>query len=490
MSRSPLVAVRLQEARELERRGRLEEALAVYAEALAAHPDYADGWYGLARLQRKAGRFDAALDSYQQALDRDAARPEEIHLNRGVIYSDDLRRPDAARAELQAALALNPEYLAALLNLANLQEDLGERTQAAELYERALRIDPNCALALARRVGLQPCASAADPWIERLRRALADLTRPAVERADLGFALGRALDACGEYAAAFAAYAGANLASGASLPPDAPRYDRGEYERFVDRLIAVFNAVEPVTAPAVPATGPRPVFICGMFRSGSTLIEQILAGHGRITAGGELDLLPRMVRGALAPFPEALPQLRPAQLAVLAERYRQGLAMLFPQADLVTDKRLENFLFVGLIKRLFPDARIVHTTRDALDNCLSIFFLHLDPRLGYALNLGDIGHYYRHYRRLMRHWMALFGADIHEVNYDALVRDPESVARPLFDFLQLDWQPACLQLPRAGVVVKTASVWQVREPLHGRSSGRARHYADELTALRNELADP
>ena len=482
------------EARALERRGRLAEALLGYERALALVPGHADGWYSLALLQRRARRFEAALESYRRALECGAARPEEIHLNRGVLFAEDLRQPEAAQRELESALQLNPAYVPALLNLANLQEDLGRRADAAQLYERVLALDPACALALARRAGVHTFHAGTDPWIDRLRHALAAPGTGAAERADLGFALGRALDACGEYGPAFEAYAAANRASRESAPPGVARYDRLAHERLIDRLIAAFPAGgEPAVADAVATSGaaagqaPYPIFVCGMFRSGSTLLEQLLAGHPRVTAGGELDLLPRLADGPLAPFPESMPRQPAARLAALAADYRQALAQIFPGADRVTDKRPDNFLLIGLAKRLFPQAKIVHTMRDALDNCLSIFFLHLDQRMSYALDLDDIGHYFRQYRRLMRHWRALYGADIHDVDYDALVADPRAVMRPLVEFLGLDWDEACLEVPASGRMVRTASVWQVREPVHRRSSGRARHYLPQLAALRAAL---
>jgi hypothetical protein len=227
-----------------------------------------------------------------------------------------------------------------------------------------------------------------------------------------------------------------------------------------------------------------------MFRSGSTLTERLLAGHPRVAAGGELDLLPRLVHSALMPFPAAMLTATQTQLAQLAAHYLGGLTRLFPAAGCVTDKRLDNFLYIGLIKTLFPQSRIVHTVRDALDTCLSIFFLHLDQRMPWALDLLDIGHYFRQYRRLMAHWRSLYGEDILDFNYDILVREPRPAVQRLLGFCGLEWDEACLDLARPGGSVKTASVWQVRERLYQRSSGRARHYARELTALAAYLAQP
>jgi hypothetical protein len=231
------------------------------------------------------------------------------------------------------------------------------------------------------------------------------------------------------------------------------------------------------------------IFICGMFRSGSTLVEQVLAVHPRVTSGGELNLVPRMVGSDLSPFPNAIATASADTFANLAARYRDAIAALFPGADVVTDKRPDNFLYLGLIKLMFPRARIVHTVRDPLDNCLSVYFLHLDQRMSYALDLMDIAHYYAQYRRLMAHWKSLFGNDILDFDYDAFVREPRPALERLLGFCGLDWDERCLAFHEQPSAVKTASVWQVREPLYTRASGRAAHYANHLRGARAFLAE-
>jgi len=477
----------LRSAEALEKAGRLAEAEAAYLRVLAIRPDLPDTWYNLARLQRRAGRFDAALASYQQALDRGVSEPEEVHLNRSVIYSDCLRQDEAAERELQAALALNRNYVPALLNLANLREDFGKQAEARALYEKILELQPRCYIALARYVGLQKVTQANDPLIARLRAGIADSSASAADRADLGFALGKALDSGGAWDAAFAAYAAANRDSRQSAAPGTAVYDRRAHERLIDEIVATFQLGQP-NALRLPHS-VRPLFICGMFRSGSTLVEQILAAHSQVAAGGELAFLPSLVRSELAPFPATMATVSQARLDELAASYLDLLARLFPHGERVTDKRPDNFLYIGLIKRLFPQARIVHTVREPLDNCLSIYFLHLDHGMSYALDLADIAHYYVQYRRLMAHWQALYGADIFDLDYDALVREPRSTLERLMQFCGLEWEEACLSFEQGTRAVKTASVWQVREPLYRRSSGRWRNYAAHIAPLQKSLRD-
>jgi tetratricopeptide (TPR) repeat protein len=395
-----------------------------------------------------------------------------------------LQQPDAAEKELHTALRRNAKYLPALLNLANLNEDRGRRAAALALYERILTVEPGYLEALARYANLKTISQVDDPLIAQLQNALASKAATPADKASLGFALGKALDGCGAFDSAFDAYIAANQFSRASAARVGAAYDRRQQEEFVSQLIATFDTAQFGASDASPA---RPIFICGMFRSGSTLTEQVLAGHSRITAGGELDLLPSAVRSSLLPFPAAMNGISTSRLNELAASYLAELAKLFPGSNFVTDKRPDNFLYIGLIKRLFPNAKIVHTTRDPLDNCLSIFFLHLDHSMGYALDLMDTGHYYRQYQRLMAHWKALYGPDILDFNYDAFVREPKPAVAQLLAHCGLDWEDNCLNLQRESGVVKTASVWQVREPVYLRSSGRWRNYAKQLAELRAYL---
>lgn len=455
----------------LLRAGRHEEAIDAYRAVVEAVPDTPSAWYNLGYLLRHARRFDEALTAYAEALARGIDAPEEVHLNRAVILIDHLARPDAAQAELETALAIRPGYLPALLNLGNLHEDRGERDAARSVYAKALEVSPGDATALVRRAGL--AAEEERPaMVGELRTALAAVAGE--DRAALGFALGRLLDADAQYDAAFAAYRDANAASRAG----GVGYDRNRHDAFIDRLIDTF----PVAA-ALPASGSPPVFICGMFRSGSTLIEQILGRHSRVTPGGELDIVSTLIRERLRPYPDAVASASKELIAAARDAYLAEARTRHPRADLLTDKRPDNFLHIGLIKTLFPDARIVHTVRDPRDTLLSLYFLHLDASQAYAQDLEDAAHWHRAYMRLMAHWRGLYGADIHDVDYDALVVDPRAELGPLLDFLGLEWEEGLLDFHTASNAVRTASVWQVREPLYRRSSGRWRNYAHLLPDL-------
>jgi tetratricopeptide (TPR) repeat protein len=432
-------AALLERAGALRRAGRFDEAIAAYRALLERQPDLPDSWYNLGWLQRQARLYEAALDSYGEALERGVRDPEEIHVNRAVILSDHLARHDEAEAELEAALRVRPDYLPALLNLGNLYEDRGNREAAEGAYRRALNASPGDALALSRLAGvLKPDSKPAAELVERLRAAIRD-ERESPARADLGFALGRLLDGRGDFEEAFAAYEAANRASRESFP----RYDREAHERFVDRLIATFPEPAKAAVEAAPS-----IFILGMFRSGSTLVERILAGHSRIAAGGELDLIPALSR-RIDGYPEAVAAAGEDMLQAWREFYLAGLKACDGGAGIVTDKRPDNFL-------------------------------HLGADMPYALDLTGAAHWHAQYERLMAHWKRLYPNDIFDVDYDSLVREPEPLIRGLLDFLGLDWEEQLLDFHCRGGAVKTASVWQVREPLHARSSGRWKNYEPQL----------
>lgn len=457
--------------------GRSGEALASYRQALALGPAQPDAWFNLGWLLRSERRFPEALDAYARAIDAGVARPAEAHLNRAAILSDHLFQPDEASAELRTALALDARFVPAWISLGAIAEDLGRSEEARAAYRAALAIDPGLGRAHARLGVLDTLAGRARTAAAALKTAL-PLAATADDRADMLFALGEALDAQAAYEEAWQAYEAGNWFARSTATT---RYDPRAHERLVDRLIAAF----PRTIAALePQPGPTPVFILGMFRSGSTLAEQILGRHPAVTARGELETVPAMA-AALRPYPDTLPGLSPDEWRGLRERY---LAELGPVATPAwTDKRCDNYLHIGLIKAMFPDARIVETVRQPLDNLLSAWFLRFGEGVPYAHDLREAAHHYIHYHRLMAHWRALY-PDIQRFDYDAAVSDPRPTVGALLDALGLPWDEACLRPEQGRGPVRTASAWAVRQPLHTRSSGRWRNYERHLREVRAMLA--
>jgi len=452
--------------------GRVEEAVAAYQKLLAARADLPDSWYNLAYLQRSARRFEEALSSYGEAIRHRVERPEEVHLNRAAILSEHLERGAEAEAELREALRLNPRFVPAWLNLGNLYEDEGRAAEARGAYESALEVDPRNGRALARLSAIATFEGRPEATLPLLRKALAESGGDPETQAEISFAAGHALDALGRYDEAFAMFEAANRTARTAIPPQF-RYVAEAHERLVDALIETF----PLGVSAAAGTGAEPpVFICGLFRSGSTLAEQILARHSQVRAGGELEFIPALVHGTLQPYPRALGSASAETLEQLGSAYLEHLTQLFPDAARVTDKRPDNFLHIGLIKAMFPDAKIVHTVRSPLDNILSIYFVYFHDSVGYGFDLRDIVHWHGQYLRLMDHWKAVYPGDIHDLAYDDLVRDPRGSIGGLLEFLELPWEDDVLGESGVAGPVRTASVWQVRQPLHQRSSGRWRNY--------------
>lgn len=482
----------LQQARGLQRQGLIAEAVDIFRARLGPGGDDGEPWYEYGYLLKLAGHYQESLDAFGEALKRIVSRPEEVHLNRAVLYSDHLRRDDDAERELRTALTLAPDYVPALLNLGNLQEERGQRERAIATYqyllERPQARDPEHNQlrmeGLARIAQMRPPQSLEDPFLETLRNAAETQPNKTV-RADLLFALGHSYERLGAYDLAFDAFAKANRWL---LRQSGRRYDPAHTEALVAALIATSDAPAAATARAPDREGAQPLFVCGMFRSGSTLIEQVLGAHPQVTAGGELNWLRRLASIDLAPFPQSMPGMDDTRAQALADAYLAHLSSLFPDAasqTYITDKRPDNFLLIGLVKRLFPRAKIVHTLRDPLDTGLSVFSHHLHPQVaGYACDLADIGHYYAQYRHLMAHWHALYPGDILDFDYDGFVASPETSLQRLLDFLGLPWDARCLDFHAQASTVKTASYWQIRQPLHRRASGRSARFSAHLEPMR------
>lgn len=483
----------LSQATALHRQGRRLEALPLFARGLAEQPRAAESWYEYGFVLRDLGRWPEAIAAFDQALAQGVARPEEVQLQRAVIFADHLRRDEAARTALEAALALRPDFVPALLNYGNLLEQQGDKPAALACYERLLALPTPATPAFAqlRWVGLsriaimRPPATLEDPLIAELERAADSVAQDLFVRAGLLFALGHSLDRLGAHARAFDAFARGNRCL---LRLHGRRYDRAEASRLTAAFIAAFAQPAARRGTAVHrGNGPSPLFVCGMYRSGSTLIEQVLAAHPQVIPGGELDWLLRTACEQLNPFPQTMATLSAERLDALADAYRSHLLALFPEAgpgQYITDKRPDNFQLIGLIKALFPDARIVHTVRNPLDNGLSVYMQHLMPEVTpYATDLADTGHYIGEYRRLMAHWKSLYPNDILDFDYDAFVAAPEPNLRALLKFLELPWDTRCLEFHALRNTVKTASYWQVRRPLYANASGRWRHYRPQLEPL-------
>lgn len=464
---------------------RYADAAALLRQAIALRPDHADSWFNLGYVLRQTRAYPDALEAYAEALRRDVSASEAVHVNRAAILSEYMERSAEAEAELRAALAKNPKFLPAWLNLGGLMEDAGQADAAADAYRQALRVAPGNGRARARLAAIRVHKGETDAAIGDLEQRLQVGADSQDDVAELLFGLGNALDAAGRYPEAFAAITQANLLN-AAMRPASRRYDRAAQERLVGDLIAAFPA-RPQGPPAVD--GPEMLFICGMFRSGSTVIEQLLGRHPLVRIGGELELIPTMVLDRLTPYPAALHTLTDDDARVLRDTYLHTVTTNFPGAPYVTDKRPDNFLHIGLIKTLFPAARIVHTERAAFDTILSLYFMNFAEAINYTDRLDDAVHYFVQYRRLMAHWQAIFGDDIRTIAYDQLVQAPGTIIAAAWQALDLPTVDAdAAAADRTAPVIRTPSNWNARSAIHGHSSGRWKNYAAELAPVRAALS--
>lgn len=320
--------------------------------------------------------------------------------------------------------------------------------------------------------------------IELLQRRL-----PEIEddegRMEIHFRLGQLLDGQGLAAEAMAHFAEGNRLKGA-------RFDPGHYAGLIDRLVDAFGEVAIARMPRARHGDRRPVFIVGMPRSGTSLVEQIIASHPLAHGAGELtDIgILALATGARGDeYPESVSALGQADVDRFAHAYRQRLDALAPGAVRITDKMWQNFEFLGFIELLFPEARVIHCTRDPLDTGLSCFTqLFYGDGVAFSYDLTHIGAYYRQYRRAMSHWRNVLSLPMLDCAYETLIEDVESVTRRLLDFVGLPWDDACLRFFDNDRIVQTASHDQVRRPIYRSSVARHLRYREWLGPLERALA--
>jgi tetratricopeptide (TPR) repeat protein len=535
---------------------RLEQALASYDRALAGRPDHADALYNRGNTLRELRRPEAALASYDRALVlrpgyieahnnrgnalRDLRRPEaalasydqalalkpdhaEALYNRGIALGD-LRRSDEALASYDRALELRPDYPEALNNRGTALRELGRAAEALASYDRALALKPDYAVAhdnraltltelgrfeeaeaaIGRAIELAPRRvrnyydltllsgrwDADDPHLRAMEELAQDL--PALgadEQIELHFALSKALESAGSPERAFQ-----HLLDGNAVKRKQVRYDEPAALAAIDRIRASFTGEVMRDRAGRGMASPVPVFILGMPRSGTTLVEQILASHPLVFGAGEIEDLGQAISGLDGPAsgmlqsPESISRASDADLRALGTAYLGRIAVLAPAAARITNKLPENFRLAGLIHLALPDARIIHTRRDPVDTCLSCFSQLFAGNLPYTYDLAELGRYYGAYAALMAHWQNVLPPEVLiEVQYEEVVADLEGQARRILGHCGLDWDARCLDFHRTERPVRTASMTQVRQPLYKSSVARWRRHEAHLGPLLDAL---
>jgi len=466
-----------------------DEAITHFRTALHLNPAHLDAWNNLGNVYRQQGRYKAAEECYREVL-RLNVDHLQAHLNLGTVLLDS-GRPEASLSSYQRALELEPGNRKARIGVVNAYQKQGDVEHAYALLKPLLDVTPidvDAALAFAGLCrSLGRCDEAITMMEDSLGRDGGSLD--VHERIMLHYTVGKLLDAAADYAGAFAHFSRGNALTGQSFDPQA-------HSAYVNALIDAYSAAHMERAPRASNRSERPVFIVGMLRSGTSLVEQILASHPAVFGAGELEEMDQIAAGLPAllgtdtPYPACVGQLDSAACEQLAQRYLKHLETLGSQGALrVTDKMPGNFLHLGLISQLFPRARIIHCVRDPLDTCLSCFSQHFSQGLSYTNSLTHLGLFYREYRRLMAYWERVIQLPILEVRYEEMVKDQERITRSLLEFCGLDWDERCMHFHNTRRLINTASYDQVRQPLYARSVGRWRHYAEYLTPLKEALGD-
>jgi tetratricopeptide (TPR) repeat protein len=481
-----LVVAHFNMANALTRLGRHEEAIARYRRAIALWPDFADAYINLPGPLLALGRWQEALECSDRAIE---LRPDAVraHCSRGDALMG-LERHEQAMTSYDAALAIDANCAHSLVKKASLAYFLGRFDEARAAAEKVHEIDPREVggyLVLAETKDFAPD----DPQIAAMEDLLRDTKAVnARDRMGLHFALGAVYRKLGEHERSFR-----HFVDGNSIKRRHADYD----EKMV---LGMFSRIEEIFTPEFIASksghgdpSTKPIFIVGMPRSGTTLIEQILAGHPRVHSLGEIKDFPLSLFALKGMnYPENVLAMSPEEMGKVGVTYLQKVAPLIPAtADRFTDKMLTNLLYVGLIHLALPNARIIHARRDPIDNCVSCFTQVFIEGHNYTNDLGELGRYYNAAERLAAHWHRVVPAEaLLEVQYEQVVGDLETQARRIVAHCGLDWNDACLDFHKVERAVTTASAAQVRQPLYRSSVGRWQVYGDQLKPLLEALGQP
>jgi tetratricopeptide (TPR) repeat protein len=499
-------------------RGDLEGGIACFREAIRLQPSLAAAHNNLGRALRVRGETQQALEHLRQAVQLDPASLDargnlsRILLERGdaaealphaieavksrpdlpdglvhlgnVLYV--LGRLDEAQACHREALRLTPGHASAHAALAGVQEQLGDLEPAFASLRGALRNDPQHAGALAR-LASRLRARLPDADRAKIAARLADPSLSLEQRISLLFGLAQVHDDRGEFDQAAERSIEANALQAARLARLGRAYDPEAHRQFIDQLI---EACSPAFFERVRGWGDRserPVFVVGLPRSGTSLVDQILASHGQIHGAGELVLVRDLVRSLPAlrvgsTLAECLAQLDREPFQALAQGYLDAVAAIDSASPRLVDKMPENLLYLGLIAALLPGARIIHCRRDLRDVALSCWMTEFTA-VRWAFDAGQITSRIRESQRIGEHWQRVLPTRVLDVHYERLVTDLEPVARQLVAWCGLDWDPACLNFHNTRRAVRTASAVQVRQPAHTRSLMRWKNYASLLPSL-------
>ena len=454
--------------------------------ALTVKPDWAEAHYNLGNALKEQGKLDEAVACYRRALELmpDLAK---AHNNLGIALNDQ-GKLDEAVASYRRALKLKPDFAEVHYNLGVALEEIGDLRSAEDCFREALRHNSRFAFAHCELVKLLG-GKLPQKDLAAQRRLLEARELTDVQRLSLHFGLAHVLDARGEYAEAARHLDRANALQQAEWRKRGQEYDSKEHESLVSGMIGVSTPDFFERVRGFGSESEIPVFVVGLPRSGTTLIEQILASHWQVFGAGEIKLV-RDTKAALgrqdADFIEGLGQLNRETAGRLASWHLERIGALNRRALRIVDKMPENYLYLGLLAGLFPRAKLIHCRRDFRDVAVSCWMTHF-REIRWANDQRHIASRFHEYQRMMEHWRKVLPLPLLEVDYEETVADLEGVARRLVAWCGLAWEPACLEFHQAKRPVRTASAVQVRQPVFRTSVGRWKHYEHVLASLFAEL---
>jgi tetratricopeptide (TPR) repeat protein len=457
---------------------RHEEAIGYYEKALALKPRYAEAHLSLGKALGALGRHEEAIANFEQALAIDPNNAEAHNLLGNLLFM--LGRVEDAIMRCEAALVIQPKHVGAHNHLGIALQALGRKEEAIQAFERAIALAPRRTsgylnLANSRRF------TAEDPHFAAMLDLAQDVAALDVKsRINLHFTLAKVFDDIGDHRES-----ARHLLAGNSLKRQQTTYDETKVLKRFQRIREVFTRELMRDKAGLGEPSPVPVFIIGMPRSGTSLVEQILASHAKVFGAGELREMGKLAASVSGPngsqFPEAVSAIAGEQLRQLGESYVQAIRSKAPDAHRITDKMPANFFQAGLIHLALPNARIIHTRRDPRDTALSCFSMLFTGAQDHTYDLTELGRYCRAYRTLMAHWRNVLPEGVMlEVDYEEVVGNLEVQTRRILAHCGLEWDDACLAFHRTDRPVLTASVTQVRQPIYGSSVGRWQAYEDLL----------
>ena len=486
----------LDQALQYHHAGNLQQAESLYRQVLQQWPRQPDALNLLGVMANQVGRPELAVDLIGQAIAQLPNEPD-FHGNLAAAYQLMGRVADAIR-HFRESIRLNPRAANQHVFLSEALQQQGRLDEALTHAREALRVDPDSALALGNLADLagHGIYTLTDADIQHLQDLLATGRQSVQDASLLNFTLAAHWERIGCYDQAFLCYRRANDLKQQMYRQANQAFDRDKHRALIDSLIAVFTPRRLEQLHGFGSDSERPVFVVGMVRSGTTLVEQILASHPRVHGAGErkeidqlATTLHHQVYTAAEPYPACIERLDRATARRLADGYLQGLAREAGTAERIIDKMPHNYLHLGLIAALFPRARIIHCRREPMDVCASAYFQNF-KWMPHCASLDDIAFYHREYTRLMEHWRRVLPAPIHEVVYENLVADHEAVSRKLVAACGLDWNERCLSFYGTERDVQTASKLQVRRPIYHHAVGRWKSFEAHLEPLRLALGVP